>query len=85
MSPGAIRRRLHAGPFQPFRLDVSGGSHREVRHREMTYVGLRTVMIAKRLAEDDPPDESVDCDPLPITRIEPRNGASSRTDTNTHG
>lgn len=74
MRPTHIREHLRAQPFHPLRIHVSDGASYDIRHPEMAYVTANQVMIARKMAADNLPDEVVFFDPIQITRIEPANG-----------
>ncbi len=79
MDPIQILGHLHREPFQPIRVCLSDGSSYEVTHPELALVTRTEVAIAIRPAAGKLPDHMVYCDPLHITRIEPLNGAKSKS------
>lgn len=71
MSPHEIIKHLKREPFRPIRVHISDGSSYDVRHPEMALVTRFEVVIALEPASGDVPEQSIFCDPLHITRIEP--------------
>ncbi|MFQ5494451.1 MAG: hypothetical protein ACE5EX_03640 [Phycisphaerae bacterium] len=69
-----IRKHLRKEPFRLIRVFLSDGSSHDVRHPEMMYVTRSEVVIAMDAGNDTIPEQSVYCDPVHTTRIEPLNG-----------
>ncbi len=74
MTPDTIQKHLLHHPFQPFRVCLSDGATYEVRQPERMLVLQREVIIALRKPGERFPRQTVYCDLLHITRIEPING-----------
>jgi hypothetical protein len=52
MSPAAMKARLRAADFHPFRVVTSGGMTYDVRHPDMVIVGLAELVIGIPSKED---------------------------------
>ena len=74
MNPVEIQRQLRREPFEAFNICVSDGSVYSVEHPENAIVTRTTIAIAVQTEENELSDHLVYCDPLHITRIEPKNG-----------
>ena len=72
MRPAKIREYLLAAPFTPFRIFLSDGSYHDVPHPDFAFVSHHHVVIAKDADEEGTPIRTVMCDPIHVTRIEPR-------------
>ena len=81
MRPDQIRAHLRKQPFRPIRLYVSDGSSYEVHHPELALVTRAEVVIALDPGDDEIPEQSVYCNPVHITRIEPLNGTGRKRTT----
>ena len=66
-----IRKHLRASPFRPLRVFLSDGSVHEIPHPELATITLQYLTIGTNLREDGMPRDSVICDPMHVTRIEP--------------
>ena len=73
MRADEIRKHLRKEPFRPFRLFLANGQSHDVRHREHMIVSRSELVIATEIGEDGMPEQSVYCDPVHITNIEPLN------------
>ncbi|MBY0230102.1 MAG: hypothetical protein K2W96_12540 [Gemmataceae bacterium] len=45
MAPEEIRASLREQPFQPFRLLMSDGTHHDIRHPDLLWIGLTTAYV----------------------------------------
>lgn len=45
MSPNVITEYIRRRPFEPFRLEVSDGSHYDILHPELCMVGMSHVAV----------------------------------------
>ncbi len=76
-----VRNHLKKSPFQPFRVHMSDGSSYDVPHPDFMLVSRREIVIGTGSTRVGAPAQLVYCDPLHITRIEPRtNGEPSPSD-----
>ncbi|MEW6250508.1 MAG: hypothetical protein AB1716_07660 [Planctomycetota bacterium] len=71
MDAEEIRKHLKKQPFVPFRVHLSDDSAYDVPHPDFAWVTRRLVTIGLRPAQNGIPEQSVFCDPLHITHIEP--------------
>jgi hypothetical protein len=77
MTPETIQKHLLCHPFQPFRVCLSDGASYEVRQPEMVLVLQREVIIGLPKPGERFPRQTVYCDLLHVTRLEPINGQTS--------
>lgn len=76
-----IREHLKKSPFRPFRVHLTDGSSYDVPYPDFIFVSPRQVVIGVGTTRGGGPAETVHCDPLHITRIEPgANGETSPAD-----
>lgn len=66
-----IRERLRAQPFRPLRVFLSDGSVHEIPHPELAWLTAQHLAIGRNIRPDGLPRNSIYCDPLHVTRIEP--------------
>lgn len=76
MSYEAIRLRLAARPFQPFKIMTSSGESYEVRHPEMAIVTKTEIVIALPDADGIPSRLQLVAT-LHVTALEPLNAAGA--------
>jgi hypothetical protein len=65
-------------PFQPFRLFLSNGRRFDIHHPELILVTRALITIAIQRGREIVPRDSVVCDPVHITHLEPLNGRTPR-------
>lgn len=74
VAPQELRDALHAAPFEPFRIVLTGGASFDIRHPDLMMVGLRTATVG---LTGEPAqefyDRTVKVDLLHVIRIEPLN------------
>ena len=72
MSPNDLSRSIRLEPFVPFRIYPTDGSHHDVPHPEMIFLGVRTSMLyVATSGGSDFADRPMKIDNLHITRIVP--------------
>jgi hypothetical protein len=77
MTPDEIKSHLKRRPFQPIRVHISDGASHVIRHPEMAFVSRSELIIGLDAGANDIPEQTVYCDPLHVTRIEPLGGQAS--------
>jgi hypothetical protein len=45
MAPEELRGLLREQPFQPFRIMMTDGTHHDIRHPDLLWVGARTAYV----------------------------------------
>lgn len=82
MNAELVRKHLKKSPFQPFRVHLTDGSAYDVPHPDFMLVSRREIVIGVGSTRSGVFSDLVYCDPIHITRIEPRsNGDESRSDS----
>jgi hypothetical protein len=71
MRPLEIQHWLRAAPFRPFRVHLSDGSSHEVPHPELASLSVHHFMVYMDPDVHGIPRQSVMCDPMHVTRVEP--------------
>ena len=66
---------LHKSPFQPFRIQLTNGQSRLVRHPDLAWLMRTSVLIAHSSGHDEIPDQFDQYDLLHVVGIEAVNGA----------
>ena len=71
MNPNDLHDRLHAQPFEAFRLHMTDGSFYEVRHPESVLLGRRTAVVGvKETSSQNYYDRFVTVSLVNIVRLE---------------
>jgi hypothetical protein len=52
LTPRTIVEYLKAEPFRPFRIQMAGGKHFDVRHPEMVRVGRSNVLVFSFVSDE---------------------------------
>ena len=70
MSPNDLSRSIRLEPFVPFRICLTDGTHYDVPHPEMIFLGVRTNMVFSTDRDGSNfADVPIKIDNLHITRI----------------
>jgi len=69
----AIKKRLDQRPFEPFRLQISGGEQVEIRHPEMAILTRHSVAVGHG-SRGSVAEYVLEYSLIHIVRIEPANG-----------
>jgi hypothetical protein len=74
MRETAIKKRLKASPFRPFRLHVSDGASYEIVDPDVMLVLTGQIIIGLEPDEGGIPQKAIYVDPIHVTRVTPING-----------
>jgi hypothetical protein len=75
MAPNDVRGVLKREPFEPFRMCLSDGLSYEVRHPELVWVGLSSLMLGFPAQPDSPfYERAIKIALRHIVRLEPLEG-----------
>ena len=70
---------LHRQPFQPFRIQLTNGESRVIRHPDFAGLLRTSLLLFESSEADEIPDRFDQYDLLHVVAIKPLNGANKRS------